>query len=175
MTSRQQGFTLLELMIVLAISAILLTVGVPSFQAMIKNNRITTATNSFVSQLNYARSEAIRLNWAVNLQRKGGTPRVWSNGWTIYRDSRAKNDGGTAFVAAEDQQLRDRDAFDGDLEIRSVNSASMHIAFRPNGMLSHTSTMTFAVCDDRGKDHGRMISLSRTGRVSTGPATTCTP
>ncbi|TNF61933.1 MAG: prepilin-type N-terminal cleavage/methylation domain-containing protein, partial [Burkholderiales bacterium] len=56
----QSGFTLIELMVTITVLAVLLGVGVPSFQATIQGNRITTAANDLVAALQYARSEAVR-------------------------------------------------------------------------------------------------------------------
>ena len=55
-----RGFTLIELVMSIAIVGILLTVGIPSFIALITNNRIVTQTNDFVSDLAHARAEAVR-------------------------------------------------------------------------------------------------------------------
>ncbi len=56
---RFRGFTLIELMIALLVLSILAFVAVPSIQPMMLRNRLTTETNRFVSDLAYARSEAI--------------------------------------------------------------------------------------------------------------------
>jgi type IV fimbrial biogenesis protein FimT len=53
------GFTLIELMLTIAIGAVLLAVAVPSYTNMVMNNCLTTKTNSFVSALQLARSTAI--------------------------------------------------------------------------------------------------------------------
>lgn len=58
--NRQAGFTLVELMVTVAIAAILLGVGVPSFRTLIENNRIAAASNDVVTALQYARSEAVK-------------------------------------------------------------------------------------------------------------------
>lgn len=59
------GFTILELMVVIAVLAILLTVAVPSIQQLIKNNRVTSQTNELVAMINFARNEAIRRNGTI--------------------------------------------------------------------------------------------------------------
>ncbi|WP_103918988.1 pilus assembly FimT family protein [Candidatus Venteria ishoeyi] len=53
------GFSLLELMVVLAIVSILVTTGLPQLSDFVKNSRLTTQTNNFVATLNMARTEAI--------------------------------------------------------------------------------------------------------------------
>lgn len=60
-----RGFTLVELLITLAIAAILLMAGVPSFQSTIVTNRLATASNGLLEGLNLAKSEAIRRNGSV--------------------------------------------------------------------------------------------------------------
>ncbi|MGA7979665.1 MAG: GspH/FimT family pseudopilin [Chromatiaceae bacterium] len=67
MKASDAGFPLVELMVTLAVAAILLTVGVPSFQQLIMSNRLTAAANDMVVAISVARSEAIKHNAAVNL------------------------------------------------------------------------------------------------------------
>jgi type IV fimbrial biogenesis protein FimT len=55
-----RGFTLLELMVTIAVLAILTTVGVPSFRLLVQNNRVTTQTNELVTALNVGRTEAVK-------------------------------------------------------------------------------------------------------------------
>ncbi|WP_130620155.1 GspH/FimT family pseudopilin [Dyella amyloliquefaciens] len=65
MPCRVRGFTMVELMITLAVAAILTMIAVPSFSNMINANRLTTATNAMVGALNSARMEAIKRNGSV--------------------------------------------------------------------------------------------------------------
>ncbi len=53
-----KGFTLLELMVTIAIGALTLSLGVPSFVNVVQNSRLTAGTNEFVAALHQARSSA---------------------------------------------------------------------------------------------------------------------
>jgi len=79
-----RGFTLLELMVTIAVLAILATVGVPSFRDLIQNNRVTTQTNELVSALSFARTEAVKRGRNVDVvltqQGTGWRARVALNG-----------------------------------------------------------------------------------------------
>lgn len=59
---RSDGFTLVELMVTLAVAAILLGIAVPSFRDMLERNRIAAQSNELLGGLQTARSEAIRKN-----------------------------------------------------------------------------------------------------------------
>lgn len=62
---RQAGFTLLELMITVAVLAIVLAVGIPSFQGITNRNRLSAITNEVVAAMQLTRMEAIRRNQRV--------------------------------------------------------------------------------------------------------------
>ena len=88
------GFTLVELMVAIAILALLTTIAVPSFNQMIASNRLTTQTNGLIAAMNIARSEAIKLNRTVSLCRIAGPNDdecagngTWTN-WAVLHEDR---------------------------------------------------------------------------------------
>jgi type IV fimbrial biogenesis protein FimT len=88
----QQGFTLLELMITVAIAAILLAVAIPSFQLTMARAQLTTKTNDFLAGLASARNEAIKNNTrAVMCASTNGTTCTaggsWTGGWLVFVDT----------------------------------------------------------------------------------------
>jgi len=75
--SRQQGLSLIELLVAIVILGIILSLGVPSFNTWIQNSRIRTATESIVNGLQLARAEAVRRNEQVSFILGAGTS------WTV--------------------------------------------------------------------------------------------
>ncbi len=89
---RQAGFTLTELMVTIAIAAILLTIGLPSFQATIRSNRVSTANNEMVASIAMARSEAMRNKRGAAICAAAGANACgndWNNGWLVWADRNA--------------------------------------------------------------------------------------
>ena len=67
MNNKQQGMTLVELMVTLAVVAILASIAAPSLSSMMENNRLTAINNQIVSALTYTRSEAIKRSMTVTM------------------------------------------------------------------------------------------------------------
>jgi type IV fimbrial biogenesis protein FimT len=82
--SRAQGFSLLELMVVLSVVAILLAIGVPGFQSLRENLQLSTTVNAFLSAVNLTRSEAIHRGARVDLVPRNGAN--WQQGWVVFID-----------------------------------------------------------------------------------------
>ena len=78
--NRQRGFTATEMMIVVGIVAMLAAFAAPNMAAMIRVQRLRTATFDVFSSLNFARSEAIKRNTTVTVTPTGG---AWNTGWRI--------------------------------------------------------------------------------------------
>jgi type IV fimbrial biogenesis protein FimT len=85
------GFTLVELMVVVALIAILLAVAVPSFKSVVQRNRIATQLNGFISDVGLARSEAIKRGLPVSLCASSDganclETNTWHLGWMMFFD-----------------------------------------------------------------------------------------
>ncbi|MGH8571904.1 MAG: GspH/FimT family pseudopilin [Gammaproteobacteria bacterium] len=78
--NHSKGFTLVEMVVAVAIFGILVAVGVPSLRDISVNQRVKTATFDLYSSLVFARGEAIKRNANVDITPAGG---VWTNGWNV--------------------------------------------------------------------------------------------
>lgn len=81
----ERGFSLLEVMVVVAILAILAALAGPSFTPMIERWRVRDATESLQSTLYYARSEAIKRGGNVVIKTTDGAN--WNSGWSVFYDT----------------------------------------------------------------------------------------
>lgn len=136
----ERGFTLIELMIALAVAAIILVFAVPSFQAVINGNRLTAAANELLAGLQTARIESIRYHrrTVVCLSRNAhsATPSCApagardADGWIAFVDG--NRDG--AYSAGSDTLLRTGRAPRGILLLASPGvPAPGQVTFRPDG------------------------------------------
>lgn len=77
------GFTLIELMITIAILAIVVTIAMPSFSTMVRNNGVTTVADDLFSSLQIARSESVNREVSMTVAQKSTG---WQTGWDVFED-----------------------------------------------------------------------------------------
>ena len=91
------GFTLVELLVTIAVAALLLAAAVPTLSGVAKSIRLSAASNAFVSGLYLARSRGDQAQWpggAVQVRGRRGLRRStggWEQGWIVFHD--ANNNG----------------------------------------------------------------------------------
>lgn len=167
-TRSDHGFTLIELMITLAIAGVLATIGVPSLAHLLARVQDSGAQGALVTSLRHARTVAVMHNTRVLVcpssdGRHCQAADEWQHGWIVARD-------------------RDHDGQpDADIPVIAVHG-SLHagarvitstgreqVAFHPNGGAAGTNA-TFTVCHARERD-GKSVVVSNTGRVRVEDAT----
>jgi type IV fimbrial biogenesis protein FimT len=164
------GFSLLELMVALAVGSIILVVGVPSFQGTLNNQRMTSATNELVMSLNLAKSEAIKRVMYVSVCKSsngvsctaGGTG--WDDGWIVFANAAVANLGS---IDAGDEIIRVYPGLRSELTVTSIGTIADFVSFRPTGTIGTSTanmTGTLTACDERGSDYARGILLEPSGR-----------
>ncbi len=169
--AQQAGFTLIEFMIVMLIMAVFVTVGVPSFQNTIRENRLATHANELVSTFHFARSEAIKRRLPVAICRTvngfacvtTGTA-AWEKGWLVFVD----DNGNGTFNSGTETLLRSVSGKDTSTLRANDSVLDDVISFRNNGLLSNTGG-SFNLCDAKTADTGtgRNIAINVTGQVVT--------
>jgi len=160
---RQNGFTLLELIITLAVIAIL-SVTLSSVSAsFISSNKVSAAVNKIASDMSYARTEAISRNQNVELCKTldGITcsrTNQWEKGWMIFVDENRNRR-----REANEERLKHQPAV-GTVNITYRGTGSSHyIRFRSDGATGVNGT--FAFCADSIGDNKKALILFRTGRL----------
>jgi len=164
------GFTLVEMMIVLVVLAVAISVGTPLMRDMLHRNKLRAESTRFLGALNLARSEAVMRNLPVSICPSSmavtGTPEcagIYANGWIVFANAdRDKTvDNGT------DQVLR---VFEGlpagySLTNRSGTRESFElINYLPDG--SSHSNRTLQFCPPRGvSTPGLSIVINIVGRA----------
>lgn len=151
---KANGFTLLELMITLAIVVILATTAVPSFWQTIQNNRATTQANELTTAINTARSEASKRGQRVRVcpSRDGATcdnGNDWTIGWIVLRDD-------------NDEVIRVWDALPPTANL----TGNGHVVYRPVGdvLAARAFDLFFDGCQGEQR---RTIQVNAAGRPNT--------
>ena len=152
---RENGFTLIELMIAVGLTGLLLSMAVPALDIFVSNARQTGAINDFVSSIHQARSTAVTTNARVTIcPSSGGTNCEavgWNAGWIVFSDpdSDRNVDTGETIIASS-----------GGTDSLTIQSGQFptFIMYRPNGRVMNASlngsSGSFTVCDIRqGHDH----------------------
>jgi len=94
--NKLSGFTLVEMIISVAVAAILLTIGIPSFRYVTNSNRIAAEINGLLGDMQFARSEAVKEGIPVSVcvssnstACDGVNTNTWQNGWIVFSDANA--------------------------------------------------------------------------------------
>ena len=169
-STARAGFTVVELMVTIAILAILLGIAAPNLRDFVMDVRLTGQANDLMGDLMLARSEAVKrdLTVAVCARKQNEnkeaeactTGNQWDNGWMVVidADTDGKIDAGTT-------PLTVKDPLSGDNKIRNdVQGPKGDIVFTATGVTTSKAITTFSICDSRGK--GRQIIVQPTGRAA---------
>ncbi len=161
--TKQQGFTLTELMVTIAIVAILATIAVPSFKTMIVNNRIQTTANRFKNSLVQARSLAIQKEDLITISITPVASKAHFTEWE------AANSGGTALFSEKAGLTVIMK------EITAATSTTVttmgdapDIVYSPDGSIDGVTDLTqrvFSICykDSGSKYDAKAVILSPSG------------
>jgi type IV fimbrial biogenesis protein FimT len=166
---KQSGTTLPELMVVLAVAAILLMIGVPSFASLANNSRLAVAANEVLASLYLARAEAIKRNArAVACASATGTSCAdsggWEQGWIVFHD--ANNN---AAVDPGEPVILVRPKLPTGFVLTAIFSfGSKYVSYSPTGGAKLTSGAwqfgSLTLCHTSAPELARKIIVNTTGR-----------
>lgn len=156
-----QGYTLWELLVALAVTAVALGLGLPSFERIRLDMRRTADVNAFIGAVQLARSESAKrarpvvLCKTIDLERCGGSEIRYDHGFMVFVNS---DDVRPPHRSPAEPLLR---AYPPVPDTR-IRSNRRLFEFRP--FLSRSTNGTVTFCDRRGASEARAVIVSYTGR-----------
>jgi len=149
----KMGYTIIEIMVTLAVAAILAMTALPSMKLMILNSKMTSKTNEFIRGFNYARSEAIKRGSTVGMQPID--PTAWGLGWKVMGQS--------------DNEPALQASFDEDQILIQSPPDQDAVWFNSRGWVpqAQSESLKFILCSkDYPQIEGRQVTVRATGNAS---------
>jgi type IV fimbrial biogenesis protein FimT len=161
------GFTLVELMITVAIVGILAAIAAPSFQDMLNQTRASSLANELAASLNLARSEAIKRGTQVTVCKSGNitaasptcsTTASWQDGWLIFVDT-----GTSGTFDGTDTRLKVGQPSNSSAVITAGSTFAHYVSYLSSGMSKGSSLPngSLVICVNHVE---RSIIINTTGR-----------
>lgn len=172
MVHNAAGFTLIEAMVVVAITAITLTLGVPTFGDALQRQRISTTMHLLSADMAMARSTALMRRAQVVVCPRTDTAACasggdWSRGWLVFKDT-----DGNRRPDADSDLLRTTDAPAGSRDVLELSANRPLLRYQADGRSANTN-LTVRICAG-GQLRGKVI-VNNLGRVRSERTSAGTP
>jgi type IV fimbrial biogenesis protein FimT len=169
MTYIARGFTFLEMLIAIAVAAVLLAVAIPAWSSARAKVHSTNVRAAMTITLNDSLRHATVAGAEVVVCPTLGTAACvkgtdWSHGWIAFADL-----DGDRIRSARETLLHREPKLEGGIKLRSTPGRT-RLVFQPNGS-NAGSNVTFTLCDDRGPRHAITLVLANNGRLRAGKPT----
>lgn len=165
MQKHESAFTLIELMITLAVAAVVLTLGVPSFGRIVEQNQLATNVNLLVQSMTLARSEAVKRNKRTVLCDSSdatacGTSGAFEQGWIVFVDE----DGDGGFDSTSEELIYVQGALSENISISAnLSTGANNISYQTKGRANRTGN--FIICKNNDVTKSRVVVVTMTGRT----------
>ncbi|TRZ98169.1 MAG: prepilin-type N-terminal cleavage/methylation domain-containing protein [Rhodocyclaceae bacterium] len=182
-TRRRRGFSLVELLITIAVAGIFLALAVPTFAEFIRESRLSSTIGVLASDMDFARTEAIKRNGRVLLCAKAaatdtcagavGAAASWANGWLVCFDAVDNTSGTTASDDVCDPATVVAGAITDPNPMRVGNTLPSGVTLqgstgivRFNGIGAPNAAATFTLTSNTGGvTSSRIATIAATGHV----------
>jgi len=181
--AKNRGFTMIELVVGVAVFGLLIAVGLPSFSSAIKNSRISAGYNDTIGGFFIARSEAVKSSGNVTVCarpedqsrtcKQGGGD--WQHGLIVFVDNLPVVSDADITIGANDVILHVQPEFPTGLELTAMGSTDNtgpgnpipYVTYNPNGSTNWRGA-AMTICDDRGAPYSRTMNIVITGDIRRG-------
>lgn len=185
-TKTQSGFTLLELLITLAVASILLGIGIPSFSGAVKNSQVSSDYSQITQSLFIARSESVKTNRNVTVcprqspesKQCGTSLEDWKHGILVFIDNEWGTGEAAATIDSEDELIfvqKHQRSLNNVTAIGSSDGSAatvtprLYIRYSDRGDgESNWGNGSFLICSDDDSELSRVINVAPTGDVRPG-------